>query len=250
VRSKTLNELLSTRFPAQRFLIEPQVLSAGGIMVIYGRAGTLKSWLSIDLAFALTGGTAWAQVHKTNKASTLIVQSEVTESLYQMRIAKYCQNFNGTRPDNLFFDNDIVLKLDNFIGLRTLIENMEDRKPRVIILDCLYKLLSGSVSNELDLKKFTENIDYVRSKWGTAFIIVHHPRKSKSEETDEGIEEMLSSSILGDWLDTILRVSGVPAGIEQPSVIDLTFQKVRHAEFEVPGIRLRFNRETARFSIA
>jgi len=215
-------------------------------MTIYGRAGTLKSWLMIDLAFAIAGGHKWLETFQTRKSSVLIVQAEQTEWQYQKRVIKYCQNRNGKTPDNIYFDNDLELKLDGFAGLQAILDDIKERKPDVVILDCLYQLVSGSVANEMDLKRFKDNVDKLRHQYKISFIIIHHTRKHYSED-DQGIEEMLTSSVFGNWLDTIVRIRGVPANADQPTVIQMDFQKVKDAEEEVQALRVGFDRETTQF---
>jgi len=223
-------------------------------MVIYGKAGTLKSWMVIDLMFALSQGDKWL-AFPCQKVPVLMVQSEDTEAQYQPRIVKYCEGLNGVRPNNLLFDNDITLKLTGFVGLKMLEASLEEWRsqglpsmPKVIVLDCLYQLVSGSVSSEVDIKQFTANVDKIRQEFGCAFVIVHHPRKAGDD--DSGFEEMLSSSVLGNWLDTIIKVESVPPDADQPVTLDLRFQKVRHAIQEVSGIRVKFNRQHVRFGIS
>ena len=255
MRTKTLVELLASTYSDVKFIVEPQILPESGVMAIYGRAGTLKSWLSIDLAFNVAVGNKWL-AFPTSKQSVLIVQGENTEMQYQPRILDYCANLNGNLPDNILFDNDITLKLDNLMGLGLLEQNLKEWKaqsmpnmPKLVILDCLYQLMAGSVSSETDLKQFTANIDRLRTEYGCAFVIVHHPRKSGEE--DQGFEEMLSSSILANWLDTIIKVSSVPPDADQPDLIQLRFQKVRHAkEVGIGEIRVKWSKTRHRFSPA
>ena len=220
-------------------------------MAIYGRAGTLKSWLAINMAFDICQGKRWLG-HPTIKSSVLIIQTEQTEPIYAERIIKYAHSLNGRElPTNLSFDNDLTLKLDGFTGLQTLFQDIEERKPGVVILDCLYQMVSGSVSNQVDLNRFKDNIDKTRQKFGTSFVIIHHPRKAgRDEDEDLGFEEMLTSSIFANWLDTIIKVSAVPHNADNPTNILLTFQKVKDARQPMLPIQVRFSRDTARFGLA
>jgi len=118
----------------------------------------------------------------------------------------------------------------------------------VVILDCLYQLVSGSVSSETDLKRFKDNIDRMRQSWLMAFVIIHHTRKAYGED-DRGIEEMMSSSIFGNWLDTTIKISSNPPNTNQPTHIEMEFQKVRGAEEDMPSIRFGFNRSTVQFGL-
>lgn len=221
-------------------------------MAIYGRAGTLKSWIAIDMAFKVCDGEAWLG-HPTQKSSVLIVQTEQPEPLYTERLEMYTSiGYKNGRvpPTNLYFDNDLTLKVDTFNGQQALFQDIKDRQPEIVIMDCLYQMVSGNVSDQTNLNRFRDNIDKARQSFGTTFVILHHPRKGDRETTDDmGFEEMLGSSTLSFWLDTIIKVTGVPPNIPQPVNLTLTYEKVKQARHEMRPITVGFDRETARFRI-
>ena len=222
-------------------------------MAIYGRAGTLKSWLSLEQAFALATGQMWL-AYPCIESRVLIMQAEVTESNYIERLIAYSRNVNGLMPDNIWMDNDLTMDLSGTEGMNLLENDIEEVSPDVIIIDCLYKIVSGSVSNEIDLKKVIANVDRIRQAYGTAFVFIHHPRKDQSSEKedhiDKGFEEMLTSSIFGDWLETIIKVTSVPPNQDQPDTIRLDFQKLKNARQFVSPIQVRFNRDRAQFTLS
>jgi len=249
VRSKTLADLLAAPREEEQYLIGSDLLPKGGLMAIYGRAGTLKSWLSIDMAFHICEGEDWLG-HPTERTSVLIVQTEQPEPLYTERLVKYVSvGYRNGRvpPDNLYFDNDLTLKLDTFNGQQVLFQNIKDRQPGLVILDCLYQMIEN-VSNQVALNRFKDNIDKARQTYGTSFLLIHHPRKQSRDREDElGFEEMAGMASLEAWLDTIIRLTGDPPNGDQPLNIILSYQKVKNARREMRPISLGFDRETARF---
>ena len=182
------------------------------------------------------------------------MQAEVTESNYINRLISYSRNMNGLMPDNIFMDNDVTMDLSGLEGMNLLQTDIEEVSPDVIIIDCLYKIVSGSVSNEIDLKKVITNIDRIRQSHNIAFIFIHHPRKDQSTEAEEyigkGIEEMLTSSIFGNWLDTVVKVTSVPPHQDQPDTVRLDFQKIKNARQAISPIQVRFNRDRAQFTLS
>lgn len=246
-RTKSLEEFLAVQHGDTSYLIEPQLLSQGGTMAVYGSAGRLKSWLLIEMAFALTTGTMWIGF-QTRKSSVLLVQAEVVEAQYQKRLVKFSQNFNGAQPKELYIDNDLELKLDGFVGMNALVQDVKECRPDVIVMDCLYQLVEGTVTSEQGLKPFLKNLDSIKQHHGCAFCLVHHSRKAGEE--DHGFDEMLNSSILRNWLDTIIKVTSVPPDAETVRVVDISFQKVKNAETELRPVRLRFNADKVRFGLA
>lgn len=217
-------------------------------MVIYGGAGTLKSWTAIDGAFSIANGDRWLGIWETEKSSVLVVQVEVPEALYVERIEKFAIGLNGSAPDNLWFDNDQQMKLDDYNGFENFMLGVVERKPDVVVFDCLYLLMNGSVTSESDIKKLMAAITRAQARHPFAVIMIHHPRKEGDE--DVGMDEMLGSSLLRNWFDTIIKIDPFPKGELQPTTVDVVFQKVKNAEMFHPTVRVRFNREKARFSLA
>jgi len=251
LRTKSLKALLAQPRVEKRFLIDQGILVKGGTMAIYGRPGTLKSWLSLDLGIELTQGGMWL-AYQCTKSTVTILQAEVPEDSYIERLHVYTQHMNGTIPDNFHMDNDLTMKLGGSEGMQILLEVVEECHPEVIIMDNLYQIVAGSVSSEVDLKKILDNIDRIRQAYGIAFVFIHHPRKDQSDDdsdSNKGFEEMLTSSIFGNWLDTIIKVTSVPPNQDQPDTIRLDFQKVKEARQAVHPIQVKFDRRYARFRL-
>lgn len=250
-RSKSLNELLATPKPRFSYVINPQILPYAGVQIAYGKAGTLKSWIGIDAAFAVASGSPWLgrDAFSTTAMNSMLVQAEVPEHSFRERVEKFSASLNGAGPDeeSLFFINDMELRLDSFEWQQRLMREIKERKVKFVVLDCLYQMVSGTVSAEEGMKKFMDAVDAIRGATGCAFFILHHPRKAQ-EDRSNTFEEMLGSSVLSNWADTIIRIEGIPASTPQPTYIQLTFEKVKNAEIVIPKIRLNFDRDTAQFS--
>ena len=213
-------------------------------------AGTWKTFLAIDMQFALAGGRRWI-IYETHKAKVLMVQTEVVEQMYRGRLLKYTEGHfnNGSRPDsvsgNLLFTTSRDLKLDNFHGQSLLEQTIIKHRPKVVILDCLYRTVK-STKEEASLKVLFDHFAYLQDKYGVAFVIVHHTRKGErgEEDEDQSFEDMTGWAGISYWADTIVRVSHVD---KHRDIIKLAFEKVKNAVVEVPDVNVRIDRATLRF---
>jgi len=124
--------------------------------------------------------------------------------------------------------------------------------PLVVILDPLYKMFNRDLSQEIDVKPMLDKIDLemeYASQFipGLSFIIIHHTRKSKTDESGRpismGSQDATGSRALLRWADTILRVDPDPSDATLTKV-KVTFTKHRNAEDVLPALIVRWNRDT------
>lgn len=218
-------------------------------MFIYGESETLKSWIAMELAFAVAQGVPWLETYRTAKGATFIVQTEQTEMMYRARALKFTQNMNGVTPlDSLFIYSEVAMPLDSTVGLGMLSNDLKEIRPSVLVLDNLFESVS-SVSDEIGIKKFLRGMNQAQ-KLGTAVVIIHHTRKQGKEEA-HGMEDLAGMQDLNKWADTVIKVSVTevtPGG--RPNAVRLDMKKIKNAEEDVHGVTIKFNRNTARFSLA
>lgn len=252
--SRSLLELLALTPPKIQYYIDPYILSYGGSLFIYGSPGTWKSWLAIDLAFSLCLGKPWI-VYSTRKVSVMIIQSEQVESMYQERI----QDFVKARPNYsldelnkmIRFRSEQNMKLDSWSGLIKLEKEIIDWKPQVVIIDCLYRSVA-TTRDETAMMHLFDGLSRFQREFGTAFIIIHHPRKEKQdsegETYDSGYDEMTGSGSISRWADTIIRVTHIQ---QAQHTIRLLFQKVKNRKRDDIryDLRLQVDTDTITFKL-
>ena len=212
-------------------------------MVIYGAPETWKSWLGIELAWALDEGNKWLGLYETIPARVLLVQTEQVEAVYRDRIVAFSHSLNGSSPSNVLFATDLSLKIDNAFGKALLDSTCAEHKPDVFILDNLFHTIS-SERDEVVMKAATETFDLMREKYNVGCVITHHPRKEGDE--DRGFDELSGSSVLARWADTIIKVTTVE---RRADIYQMDFQKTKNAKTRVSPIRFRANRSTVRLNI-
>ena len=208
--------------------------------------------LCIHTGFAIATGNSWFSIH-TSPHRVLFIQCELSKALLRDRVAKYC-NSKEVLPDNIYFCTEFDLRIDSTYGLAALDGLIATIQPRVLILDPLYKIFSGHVSDEYDVKKLTNNLDYLIQRYNLAVIITHHTRKSQLVEgrpiPGYGSEEMLGSRILPAWVDSAIWIEKVDGSESSPEdIIKLSFTKARNAIYRLHPINIRIDRDKLAFSL-
>lgn len=243
----TIQELINWQPSNQQSIISSGILLPQTRMIVFGPAKAWKSMLALHTSFALSTGSDWFG-YKTTKCLPFKLQVELPKAADRTRVIKYS---GGLRPSNLLFKTANYLKLDSGYGAASLdkdLQQIERRFPDqhiVLILDPLYKLLSGHITDEYDARKLLDNLDEAREHHDLTIIIIHHSRLTRVDSSgniiDLGAEEMMGSSYLNNWCDTAVGVK-----LLNPHTggnrVKISFELARHAESILPAFELEWSR--------
>lgn len=247
---ESIQQLLSWSPKKQDSIIEGGILLPETRLMIFGQAKAWKSMLSLYTAFALANGLNWFD-YKTTKAVPLKYQIELPKAIDRDRVAKFAKGVNSY-PSNMFFKTPQErIKLDTSWGMASLNKDIEEIKRRcpdhhiVLILDPLYKLMAGHISDEYDVKKFQDNMDELKDKHHLSIIIIHHSRltrvDSSGDVVDLGAEEAMGSSYWNNWVDTMIRVKLLNP-FTGSNEVEVTFPLVRNAQTILQDFTVRWDR--------
>ncbi|MBI3334313.1 AAA family ATPase [Candidatus Pacearchaeota archaeon] len=243
-------------FPPMPYVISDGILPRGCRMFLYGHEGSWKSFMTLDLARAISiGGDFWH--YKTNPNRVLLVQSEIPEYLMWERcfgVENESGFFSGKlhNPDNIFIINDTFHLDDTSQFGRAIYEDFKlalyDINPAVLIIDPLYRYSVGDIEKKVQAKKVLEQIDLLKGPTDMSIILIGHTRKV-SYDLDGNIvrssSELTGSGAFKDWADTMIDVAtNDPDSKDKISVIPV---KTRHAKKEQKPFWLKFNRESKVF---
>lgn len=243
----TVKQLLDYKGLTEKPIIDKGILYPKTRLILFGRYKSLKSMLAIDAAFSISHGIPWFGF-QTARSRVLVVQMEIPKPLFRDRIKKYC---NGVSiPDNLYFINEPYLKLDRDYGMGRLEPALTTFQPQVLLIDPLYKVLSGNISDPYVAEQLQTNIDKLREKYNLSIIIIAHTRQRlinpQGLVIDMGADEIMGSSNWPNWADTIIRVK---RDSPESDYIDLTFDAMRNAEEELLPMRAKFSRHNLHWQL-
>lgn len=245
----TIHDLVNWKRPEVRTIISDGILLPETRMIIFGAAKAWKSMLSLYTAFALCTGSPWFGF-KTSKCVPFVYQVELPKAVFVQRALKFAKGANSY-PPNVLFKTSHYIKLDSGYGISSIEKDVQEVRRRypneqlVLILDPLYKMMAGHITDEYDVRKLLDNLDEVKMKHNLTIIIIHHSRLTKVDTSgqiiDLGAEDMMGSSYLNNWCDTAIKVR-----LDNPHTgadrVEMTFELVRHAESVLPTIWIQWRR--------
>ncbi len=179
-------------------------------VILVGSEKVGKSILALQLAFALTSKQPFLGEYPVSReCSVLYVQAEGKKGDTRDRIRSMMQ-VNDVNLDKLFIAYYPSLGLNTMAGLDVLVENIEEIgvKPEVIILDPLYQLMRGSLSDEEDARAMTANLRKLGELYNATIVLTHHTHKPiRTKEGDlieEGDDAVFGSFVWKAWADHTL----------------------------------------------
>lgn len=244
MKGLTLDELKVWVPPYQTYIISGGLLLPQTKMILFGKFETWKSMLSYHTAYTIATGRDWFGF-RTYKTPVYGVQVEVPQAQLRTRIIKYTEG-NKINANNVWFATEHYIKLDKGFGISELELELSRTKPGVLIVDPIYAVVSGRMTDEYDMRQFMDRMNLLIDKYKFALILVHHDRKMQLVEgqyVSAGAEDMFGTSIFIDWCDTSLRTQTTGKDGE----VIITFEKVRYAEEQLKPITIQIDRNNLTF---
>lgn len=244
-----MEELLAWTPPKVLTLIggeESAVLVPKGKMIIYGRWGSYKSMLSLDLGMKAPWGKSWLG-YPTVGFGVYYLQIEVTNSMMQRRVIKYMAGNNILPPPSLRISTQPWYKMEydkhNALGLE-----LQLHKPALLIIDPITAAMAGDLTNNVDAQRVCDIADQLRERYNIAVCIVAHVRKPSTDEAGKETTEIMKHEIFGssipqDWADTMISMKLTEEN-DSFSVVRITFEKHRHSDTLLKPQELVISRST------
>ena len=154
------------------------VLRCGHKMLVSGPSKAGKSFLLMELCIALAEGKSWLGF-KCRKSKVLYVNLEIDSPSCINRFLKIYEAL-GWEPENL---NNIMvwnlrghaLPLDGLVPV--LVERMRNQNFNAVIVDPIYKVITGDENSASEMGFFCNQFDKICSQTGCSVIYCHHHSK-------------------------------------------------------------------------
>lgn len=240
---RKLGEFLKWVPPAMEVVLDEGVMFAGSKVILYGKYKSMKSMLAQRFMFSCAEGKEWLGFNTPKTGLTVLyLQLEIPEPLLQERLLSMTQggNIRGIKKEPVIW-TEHFLKLDTPQGMTKLERELSRTQPNVVILDPLYKLLSGNIADGHHVSVFLDNVDKLIEKYGISLMILSHSRKPPVKDAEEqtwGSDDLLGTVLLSAWADSIIRVARI--GDRE---LNVSFDVVRHAKREIKPITLEVTQD-------
>lgn len=153
-------------------------LRQGHKMLIAGPSKAGKSFLLMELAVAISTGTYWLG-KRCKRGKVLYVNLEIDKNSF---ITRFDEIFHSMELDRKKAEKiDIwnlrgkALQLDSLAP--RLIRRIRSSGFSAIIIDPIYKVITGDENNARDMAHFCNQFDTIATETGAAIIYVHHHSK-------------------------------------------------------------------------
>lgn len=187
-----LNTVLDAPHEPAPELIEG-TLRQGHKMLIAGPSKAGKSFLLMELAVAISAGRSWLGKH-CRKGEVLYVNLEIDQNSFLCRfdeIYKKCGiDRKKSEKIHIWTLRGKTPSLD--VLTPRLIRRIRDKKLAAIIIDPIYKIITGDENNARDMSKFCNFFDTIAAETGASVIYVHH--HSKGSQTGKRSMDRASGS--------------------------------------------------------
>jgi len=198
------------------------VLHKGSKMIISGSSKAGKTLSLLHLGLAAANGSTWLG-HRTATSKVIYLDFELKKRIAARRIAEMVNANDHYDPKN---ENFMYCSLRG--QSRTLedlvhhIEDLEDHRPDLVIVDPFYKLATGADENDAGaigeivnrMEKFSERLD-------CSFVYAHHFSKGNKSDTDH-IDRASGSGVFARDPDAILTLT--PHEEEDHLVLEATLR--------------------------
>ena len=157
------------------------VLRRGHKMLISGASKAGKSFLLMELAVAFAEGLPWIGRFKVKQGKVFYVNLEIDGDSAMKRIFDIYAAL-GINPRTANMRNIMLCNLrGNAVPLDKLapmiIETVRGHGVEIIIVDPIYKVITGDENNASDMGAFCNQFDYIAENTGCSVIYCHHHSK-------------------------------------------------------------------------
>jgi len=242
-RSISLEEFLAWDPPTPEPILG-DFFAKGEKMVLFARSGSLKSMLTKRLGMAMSIGnnTKWLGIPTTKTGIKVIyLQFELSKARIHERFV-IMTNKRPNTEGRFRIWNEPYLKIDTKEGLDILEAEIKELSPDVLIIDPILPAFTGNISDSTSVGLFRDALNLIADKYDLAIILIHHSRKSYSEDT-ANIDNMFGSMVLQAWPDVVINVQ---RGEKNRSELTIKFEKTRNSE-DKADINVRVIPETLEF---
>ena len=194
----TIEELLKKEIPPRKNLLTPW-LPSQGLCMIYSKRGLGKTWLALEIAYAVSSGGRFLNWEAEYSQGVLYIDGEMPLSLMQERLSQI-ENSRGKKiggllkilsPDAQEFG---IPDLSTREGQEKIDELMGD-EIRLVVLDNLSTLIrSGKESESDSWLPVQEWVLRLRSK-GKSVLLIHHAGKGGQQRGTSRREDVLDTVI-------------------------------------------------------
>lgn len=190
----------------------PGILRKGRKLMIVGASKTGKSMLLSELAIAIAEGTPWLG-RLCAKGRVLYVNLEIPEDTFWNRIIDIYEALGLTAGSNLTVWNlrGYATQMDKLTP--KLIRRARKINPEVVIIDPIYKVLTGDENSAEQMARFCNEFDKLCTQLKASTIYCHHHSKG-AQGGKNSMDRASGSGVFARDADALIDLTQVKTTLE------------------------------------
>ena len=165
-----------TQRAPQAYIIK-KIMPKADLVVLFGESGSGKSFIALDMAFAIARGTDW-NGHKTSQGRVAYVCAEGSGG-FQKRAQAYASHYNvnlNDIPIDILADQPNLLDTKDATALTAAIQHLTGVS--VIFIDTFAQTTPGANENSAeDIGKALKHCRAISKMTGAVVVLIHHAGK-------------------------------------------------------------------------
>ena len=222
---KSLEKFMEDGVPKVNWLVENTIKEAG-ITIFGGPAGSFKTWCSMQLALACATGTPFIEEFKTNKCDVLYIDEENGQTGLINKFSRIIKGHGLSEkiPNiHISFLNGITLDTEEGRTILDLI--IEEKNPKLVIIDSAVRCMTGEEDKSKDVKMIFATLKKYLKERQISFVLIHHTKKGDSS----GLTGLRGSGDFGAFADVVLMFNTVE------NIITVSMAKNRYIDCKSVG---------------
>ena len=194
-----LEDFMATKFPPRELILSPW-LPEKGLAMLYANRGVGKTWVGLNIAWAIATGGSFLKWQATKPRKVLIVDGEMPANVLQERLAGVIAAHGKAPPIRdavRIIANDLeefgIPDLATPDGQAILDKALGDAD--VIILDNLSTLLRSGRENESESWAVFQGWLLAKRRQGRAILMIHHAGKGGQQRGTSKREDVLDTVV-------------------------------------------------------
>lgn len=204
---RPIEDLLSAPVVEPDWMVD-QLFTVGSNGWVAAEPKVGKSWIVLELAYALSTGTPFLGKFAVKQRRRVIyIQEEDSFNRVRGRLDKIISGDRSRgRPTGEYWRWSIRegFKVDNLAWLEKLRQEIIAFQAEVVILDVFNRLHGSDDSKQQEMTAILNNLTRLTNDYGCSFIIVHHNKKSQAGVEARANQMMRGSTVLAGWSECSL----------------------------------------------
>ena len=204
-----LSEIWDNPPPLKDELI-PGILRVGHKMLISGPSKAGKSFLLMNLAVSLAEGVDWlGKPCRQGKVCYVNLELDSASCFHRFKEIYEKRGLPPTFTANIDVWNlrGHAVPMDRLAPI--LVHRFKDKQYEAIIIDPIYKVITGDENSASEMAMFCSYFDQVATEMGTAMIYCHHHSKGAIDKYDNAMDRSSGSGVFARDPDAILDMTEV-----------------------------------------